>query len=417
MANPYHDETGKFCARGEMIAAIDRVALSGDSNGYLKIRAEFEEAEKGKFLISTEDLLLLTQTAHIYPGTLNASDQYSTSVIGDNQQPLTTNALREQALEEIYDYFDSKQDGFGFDFSDYNSEKEGKIDQYFINSDGDIPLIDRVNVYEKLGDYNNFDQLIFDSIEAKEIFKQKPELFYDAYNHFKEENTLKARANEAEILQVLANEAKTKEDISFVIENAPYNYHYVPYELALHPEIDLDNASRLLDKLAVYGTGNNYYWQARHYLVTSLTNKYGEELVSRYYPEIPTGDGISDSDWKNRRGYVEKSQIEMANHYKDAWNKAYSRAGGDTNEVSARVYANETTEANLAYLDSLQDNYNRLEQGKDTGYEMTTISDENIKAVVQNARKDRARGNASIRNDANRVIYNLGLAANSLQIQ
>lgn len=54
MANPYHDETGKFCSRGEMIAAIDRAALSGKPEVYLALRKEFEEIESDKITIPRE---------------------------------------------------------------------------------------------------------------------------------------------------------------------------------------------------------------------------------------------------------------------------------------------------------------------------------------------------------------------------
>jgi len=46
MANPYHDEEGKFCSRGEMLGAIERVQNKGDYDGYFRLRTDFEAAEK-----------------------------------------------------------------------------------------------------------------------------------------------------------------------------------------------------------------------------------------------------------------------------------------------------------------------------------------------------------------------------------
>lgn len=46
MTNPYHDETGKFCAKNEMFNACTRLAESGDFEGYFKLRTEFEAINK-----------------------------------------------------------------------------------------------------------------------------------------------------------------------------------------------------------------------------------------------------------------------------------------------------------------------------------------------------------------------------------
>jgi len=46
MANPYHDEEGRFCSRGEMLSAIDRVQKKEDYDGYFRLRTDFEAAEK-----------------------------------------------------------------------------------------------------------------------------------------------------------------------------------------------------------------------------------------------------------------------------------------------------------------------------------------------------------------------------------
>jgi len=46
MANPYHDELGKFCSRNEMRAALSRIQRIGDVEGYIKLRQEFEAIDK-----------------------------------------------------------------------------------------------------------------------------------------------------------------------------------------------------------------------------------------------------------------------------------------------------------------------------------------------------------------------------------
>lgn len=64
MANPYHDDTGRFCSRGEMLSSIDNLAISGDVAGYLKLKDEFESIDAdNNVTISKEDLGRLMETA------------------------------------------------------------------------------------------------------------------------------------------------------------------------------------------------------------------------------------------------------------------------------------------------------------------------------------------------------------------
>jgi hypothetical protein len=52
MANPYHDENGKFCSRDEMKFAIDRLAKANDLDGYFNLRQQFQLIEDNKALLS-----------------------------------------------------------------------------------------------------------------------------------------------------------------------------------------------------------------------------------------------------------------------------------------------------------------------------------------------------------------------------
>lgn len=54
MANPYHDETGRFCSKGEMQTAINNLAQKGDLDNYFKLRKEFEEIEQNKMTLSRD---------------------------------------------------------------------------------------------------------------------------------------------------------------------------------------------------------------------------------------------------------------------------------------------------------------------------------------------------------------------------
>lgn len=48
MTNPYHDETGRFCSKGEMGAAVQRLVASGDTNTAFTLLSELKEIENGK---------------------------------------------------------------------------------------------------------------------------------------------------------------------------------------------------------------------------------------------------------------------------------------------------------------------------------------------------------------------------------
>lgn len=56
MANPYHDETGRFCSKNEMIAAIARAQKSNDWEQYFQLRTDFETIESNKITVSKETI-------------------------------------------------------------------------------------------------------------------------------------------------------------------------------------------------------------------------------------------------------------------------------------------------------------------------------------------------------------------------
>jgi len=54
MANPYHDETGKFCSRDGMGTAIHKLALAGRIPEYLALKKEYDEIEKDNVVVPQE---------------------------------------------------------------------------------------------------------------------------------------------------------------------------------------------------------------------------------------------------------------------------------------------------------------------------------------------------------------------------
>lgn len=72
MANPYHDETGRFCSKGEMQTAINNLAKKGDLDNYFKLRKEFEEIEQNKMTVSRDTVKKLFNSGVVMP--VNTSD-------------------------------------------------------------------------------------------------------------------------------------------------------------------------------------------------------------------------------------------------------------------------------------------------------------------------------------------------------
>ncbi len=59
MANPYHDETGKFCSKTEMRTALDRLYKAKNFDGYFSLRQDYDaiEEENSKSQMNTIDAL------------------------------------------------------------------------------------------------------------------------------------------------------------------------------------------------------------------------------------------------------------------------------------------------------------------------------------------------------------------------
>lgn len=57
MANPYHDEMGKFCNKKEMLSAIQKLRDENDIDGYFILRNEFDRIEDGSRVMTEKELV------------------------------------------------------------------------------------------------------------------------------------------------------------------------------------------------------------------------------------------------------------------------------------------------------------------------------------------------------------------------
>jgi len=111
MANPYHDEQGRFCSKGEMGAALARLEKSGDVSAFLKLRQEFQEIEENN--LSEEEVL------------------EKTNPLATQNPPKIDNALA-----EIYDEYYKKADELGV-ISNYIKSTEQALDPNYRYYRGD----------------------------------------------------------------------------------------------------------------------------------------------------------------------------------------------------------------------------------------------------------------------------------------
>lgn len=63
MPNPYHDELGRFCSKNEMEAALTRVATSGDTETYLTLKQDYDNAVKNDFTLEKISTILTPKSS------------------------------------------------------------------------------------------------------------------------------------------------------------------------------------------------------------------------------------------------------------------------------------------------------------------------------------------------------------------
>lgn len=124
MANPYHDETGKFCSRGEMLSAIQRLGTNGGSTNYAeysRMRDEFEKIERKNnglaptfFGIKSKelkaDIELTNQVNHAityhYVETANAALVVQVKDLLNNPVDPNKGSIHRQISDTIYKFYD-----------------------------------------------------------------------------------------------------------------------------------------------------------------------------------------------------------------------------------------------------------------------------------------------------------------------
>lgn len=109
MANPYHDETGRFCSKGEMQKAISNAQKNGNWEAYFQLRTDFENIENNKVTVSKDTVRELF-----------------------GQPQLLRHA---QSPEEVAAIYDAVKDEFKEEDSAYYHSKAKNSVQDFLNND------------------------------------------------------------------------------------------------------------------------------------------------------------------------------------------------------------------------------------------------------------------------------------------
>ncbi len=405
MANPYHNEAGKFCSRGEMVAAIDHAAVNGEITLYLSLRKDFEEAEKGKVLVDVIALADAVAKLDFHEGNkdnkfgnavwdskLEASDSASRKVIEDpttlnyfgSTDPAYVAAINEinNSIGLVYSYHRNSDD----DWSNEEEQQDGRITTYFYNynDENSIPFEKRLEVYNALGDTRYFPYLINDPEEAAELYKQNSQMFFDAFEYFKNKQGSMPRWSEGEILKNIGKNATTSKEIQFVINNADYTFGTID-GLALNSTLTPADANDLLASLTKKGQGQALYWETRQMISNNFNYRYGNKAALPPAPKLngkekPIHGGPSDEEVKA---------------YQDQYDAAYKRVAKDDQfNGAAASYAESIVQSQKAILDSYESSYNQLKNNIEPEYTRGHLNYRNAPMYM-----NRALFSVSIRED------------------
>ena len=125
MTNPYHDENGKFCSKGEMRAAVTRVGKAGDAKNYLKLQAEYNSI-MGSQLSKGESFEQFKEYVEI--SRVKKRESFLTKLDGETRTDVLTKAIGNKNLtqEESWAIAKRMPDGFAAFHEVYGWQKGNK---------------------------------------------------------------------------------------------------------------------------------------------------------------------------------------------------------------------------------------------------------------------------------------------------
>lgn len=104
MANPYHDETGKFCERDEMRGALKRLAQAQNINAYFALQSDFDAIEEGQRAKQLSKINGLTKVMDYAANSWNEGyqsyEKNVAKVISDETDPEAIRAIADRGIDK-----------------------------------------------------------------------------------------------------------------------------------------------------------------------------------------------------------------------------------------------------------------------------------------------------------------------------
>ena len=264
MANPYHDETGRFCSKNEMQAAITKLATKGDLEGYFALRTEFEKIEKNQVVISKDairnlynrsalienlkdkeelseiygavkDQLVDRDEAHAYTSIIsflesNMDEQEKTELI--QSLPADT---KSQVLNKIRNDNNNKSPEYRYPYTNQliKNFAEGEINAGVVSELASSPFLTFEEKYIIANNYPNGLSILAN--EQPKLFFSEPLLRAELKKAAKEATT----ESQKEQYALALSNSPHAEDLLWAVENSHnWDYFSAIYRVRTNPNID-----------------------------------------------------------------------------------------------------------------------------------------------------------------------------------
>lgn len=289
MANPFHDESGRFCSRDQMLNCIHQLAANGNVAEYIKLKSEFDEIDKGNTVVSKELLSTLLTKAGVSD---KADISHPEEVINELNKksaadtPSIYSTLDGTTLSEmIEDLGYQTVDGKG----DYREEilkivKDNNYGSETLYS----AVYNRGLTYEQKAKltYDHDSKLYHVLIDKypEEVMENDKQNFIAAIEDLsaKPDRTSDEEYQLAQMVRGLAVKAENKDDLQIAVDNVPFREKnsQATSAIAANKHITKQQALTILDGETSTSVGK--YWEARSALTRNLS--------SRGFLMIPLGD-------------------------------------------------------------------------------------------------------------------------------
>lgn len=305
MANPYHDETGKFCSRNEMGTALNRLAASGKIAEYLALKADYDEIEKDNVVIPKELYSTLVKKAHM-------EDEIPAESVSPAFNDLDTGGLD---FEKPYKYLDGdtlaevvtdwsfrqQENKEGIDYRPhiYNALEWSKYDREVVFAVVTTPGLDykdKLNLVREHG--QDFYYELADRYPEKAFGENKEEFYSHIEEESKKVNTDEQAAFRLNsLVKNAAQQATNSDDLAKLSRTEHTAYAYGNSgALVESPYVTKSIAYDTLTRECAVNRGG--YWSVRQSLTRTLRDK-GITIDSPDWDDVTPIAGQPSEDLKS----------------------------------------------------------------------------------------------------------------------